>query len=82
MFVQYKEYGYIPAALPDSNCFGNESGAVKSQPKATAPAPQQTAVSSAAPATPLPAPSQAFSELLDKVFFLRLLQAILSQLSE
>ena len=67
IFVQYKEYGYIPAALPDSNCYGAESGAVKTQSKATAASPEQTAVSNAAPAIPLPAPSQAFSELLDKV---------------
>ena len=64
--VQYKEYGYIPAALPDNNCYGGDSGTAKGQPKPTAALSKQTAVSTAPQAKSLPAPSQAFSELLDK----------------
>ena len=65
--MQYKEYGYIPAALPDTNCYGAGSGNAESQPKATAASSKQMAVSSAGSTKPLSAPSQAFSELLDKV---------------
>ena len=70
LMVQYKEYGYIPAALPDKNCFG-DAGSRSSQPISTAastPTPSGPGQQGQnEPAKPLPAPSQAFQELLDKV---------------
>lgn len=74
--MQYKEYGYIPAALPDKNCFGDSSASSRAQSASkktvekgakSASSLVQKNASNPEPAKPLPAPSQAFQDLLGKV---------------